>query len=135
MLSDILFVLLLATLFSALLTGPAGWRHPRSSSATGAVMFLLLLLTIGMLASATWVGPVGPAFMEFYWLAPTVTGLLLIFLVLSLAAPAAPKPDWKSPVKLGEASAREAEAAGAAFSIFFWILLLSLLLLAVFGGP
>ena len=57
MLSDILFVLLLATLFSALLTGPAGWRHPRSSSATGAVMFLLLLLAIGMLASAARNGP------------------------------------------------------------------------------
>lgn len=134
MIYTILFVLFLAILFTALLAGPAGWRHPRSSSAVGGVLFLFILFTIGMLAAVNWVGPVGPVWLDVYWLVPSVMGLLLIFLLLALAEPSANRRHWKSPVEPDAETARQADALGAVFGIFFWVLLVSLLVLAIFGA-
>lgn len=129
-----LYIAFLAVIFAAILTGPAGWRHPRSSSAVGGVLFLFILFTIGMLAAVGWVGPMGPVWMDVHWLVPSVTGLLLIFLVLALAEPPLRRRDWKSPVEPDQETARKADTLTAVFGVFFWVLLLSLLLLAIFGA-
>jgi|GEM_PF-1438091 len=132
---DLLFIVVLAVIFTALLSGPGRWRHPRMASAVGGMVFLFLLFTVGMLAAVNWVGPMGPMWLNIHWSVPLVTGVLILLLVLALAEPAARERRWKGPVEPDEESAAEAEAVSAGFGIFFWILLVSLVLLAVFGGP
>jgi hypothetical protein len=121
--TEVLFALVIAVLFAAILSCVFGWRHPSRSEPGSAVLFLFLLLFFSAWAGGVWLAPVGPALWGVYWMPFLLVGLLFALLILAASAPGRRPRSAKEAVERAE----EAEAAGVVFSIFFWALLLSLI--------
>jgi hypothetical protein len=129
-LMDLVLLVVFALALSGLLTLGFGWRHPARSHAVGAsVGFLFLVLLFSMWASRAWFDPRGPALYGTPWLSLLLIGLLVSLLFLAVAAPV------RSPRTAAEAvrQERDGAAAGTAFGLFFWLLLVALVGATLFG--
>jgi hypothetical protein len=116
---DILFALVFALLFAALLVWPFSRSGP--GPASGFVFFALLLF-LAIWAGGIWLEPVGPGLWGRPFLSFLIIGLVIMLL---LAAAVPPVRHTSPPVSAGEA-AREVEreqTAATAVGVFFWILL------------
>jgi len=127
---DILLIIVFALVLSIIVAYGLGWRHPARRDAVGiSALFLFLVLLFAMWAGGVWL-PVSVTY--FYgrpWLGFLLIGSLVCLLVLAVAEPISRVPTSRQ----AAAEAREAAAAGRAFGVFFWVLLLGLLALAVMG--
>lgn len=125
---EIFFVLAMAVLLSALLVGGFGWRHPRSSSPLGALLFSFLLVGVLMWAAAVWVQPAGPLLWGVAWAPLFGVGLLTILVVLALSTPARDPRKLEAEIHRQEAERRSGDGSAWIFGTVFWILVV-----AVFG--
>jgi hypothetical protein len=115
---DLLFALAVALLLTAIFT--AGFRN---RGPWGMWWVFLLVIFLGTWAGGLWLAPFGPTLFDVAWLPFLFVGLL-VALLLAAAVPLARPPRTYGEAAVAEARAEE--AAIAAFSIFFWILLISL---------
>lgn len=120
---DLVFVFLMAVLFSVLLTSGFGWRHPAREEMWPAGIFLFTILFLVMLGGGLWIEPWGPLVAGVAWVPYLMLGLLVLLLVLAAAAPARPS---RTPAEAAQET-EEATAIGAVFGVFFWILVVALL--------
>jgi len=113
---DLLFALAVALLLTAIFA--AGFRN---RGPWAAWWVFLLVVFLAAWAGGVWITPFGPLLFDTYWLPILVVGLIFA-LLLAAAVPA------RAPRTRAEAiaEARAEEEAAAAFSVFFWILLIGL---------
>jgi uncharacterized membrane protein len=127
---DLLFVLVFALLLSGLLTWGFGWRHPARREAAGAsALFLFLVLLFAMWAGAACFPSWGPVSLGAAWLGVLLVGMFVALMLLAVAAPTGTRR--LSAAASAEAEVRRKAAAGAAFGVFFWILLFGLLIVVI----
>lgn len=119
---DLVFVLLVSVVLASLITGLAGWRHPRLRTGRGTLFFLLFFLIPIVWAGGLWLTPIGPTIYGSYWLPPLLVGLLVTMIVLSIGAAGPPNPEMYQDVGPGEQAAL---GITAALGVFFWLLLLA----------
>ncbi len=124
-LTDILFVFIIALFLTILLSYVFSWRHPRMPGTWPSALFLFLVLLAVIWAGGIWSDPYGPAWHNSYWLPFLLVGLFVALLILALGI-ATPPPGERRTMKVEPAAGDEAVATGvvAAFSVFFWLLLL-----------
>ncbi len=116
--ADLLFALILAIVLTAILAGPARWRHPATAETSGATaLFLFVLLFLVIWVGGLWLAPFGPPLWGGYW-APFVAVAIVLGLIL-LAAAAPPR----RPLQAGAA----AHGPVVVFGVFFWILAIVLI--------
>jgi len=93
--------------------------------------FLGILILAGLAAEA-WIGPVGPTI----WGAPWLTAFFVILLFALLIAAATPPRTVRGEASAAEYATEMEEAnrpAAVAFGIFFWVFLLVMLGIAIWG--
>jgi hypothetical protein len=130
---DVLFIFLVALLFSAILVGAFTWRHPAQNSAWIALLFLFAIFFLAAFAGGLWIGPIGPTLLGGYWLPYLIVGLAIALLLLAAGSfPVDPRSARREPVNLQAQTDLEEEAdATTAFGIFFWILFVVLIVAIV----
>ncbi len=123
---DLIVALILGLVFAVLIAGLLGWRHPSEPGAGigGAVLFAFLLIFLATWAGGVWLQPYGPLVGGTPWVAFLVVSLLIALLLLAVAAP---------PPREVRAQPPEIARKAAAFSGFFWVLAIVLILIIVFG--
>lgn len=130
--ADLLFILLIAFVFSVFMTGSAGWTHPRDQSVVSGTFFLFLVFGLVIWAVSAWMDPPGPELFGFAWVGPLVIGLILALLLLSVSAPSR-SVDEEEVTKSSGVTRPDSGPTGGAFGVFFWILLVALILLLIGG--
>jgi hypothetical protein len=121
MLLDLFILVLFALVLSNLMTWGFRWRHPARSDAVGSsILFLFLVLTFAMWAGMVWLPPSETG--RTPWLSLILIGVVLSLLFLATAVPG------RTPHTAAESlrQERDAAAAGTAFGLFFWLLLVVL---------
>jgi len=126
---DILFIIIIAAIISAVLGIGFGWRHPsRPEAVGGSLIFIFLLLFLTMWASSSWIPTAGPVLWGFHWGIPLLTGLLLALVLLATAVP--PRRDRGREVdKLQDE--RDDVVTATVFGVFFWMMIIGLLAVIV----
>lgn len=121
---DLMWAFLLGWLFTLLLTGPLGWRHPARAKgpAPASALFLFVIFFLAIWAGGVWLIPFGPTIGGGYWLPFLVVGLFVLLVVAALSTPSRPPRGAAE----AEVEAEEAAVAGTVLGVFFWILLLGL---------
>lgn len=123
-LAELLFALAMAILFTLIFA--LGFKRPGPWAAWWT---FLVVVFLAAWAGSLWLSPAGPAFIEIYWL-PI---LIIAFIVALLLAAVTPPPKAPSNVETISQVHKEETATETAFDIFFWILLISLLILILLG--
>ncbi|MBD3337300.1 MAG: hypothetical protein GF355_17445 [Candidatus Eisenbacteria bacterium] len=119
--STFIFALIIAVLFSALLVGLFGWRHPARTGAGAALVFLFLILLLATWAGGAWMGPFGPPLWGGYWLPPLLVGVVILLIIAALVPVRPPRTRVAADEPSGEV-----EGPALFFGLFFWLLLLAL---------
>jgi hypothetical protein len=115
--ADLLLALAVALLLTAIFS--AGFRN---RGPWGAWWIFLLVVFLATWAGGLWLVPFGPTVFDVAWLPFLFVGLIAALLLAAAVPPARPPRTYGEAV----AEARAEEAAVAAFSIFFWVLLVGL---------
>jgi len=122
---DILFAFVAAVVFTLLLAGLLGWRHP-AGAATGAgeaILFAFIVLFLGAWVGGVWIAPFGPTLGGVTWVPFALAALFVMFLLLAAA-----------PLRRTSRSARpeqqqlEAPVPAIVFGGFFWLLVVALII-------
>ena len=124
---DVLLAILIGLIIAAVLAWPTGrytttWDWPL-------FWFFFLILFMAVWAGGVWVEPVGPAVGGVFWVPSLVIGLIIALILLAVL----PSRPVQRRAEAVEAEEVEASPAVVAFGIFFWVLLLALLALALLG--
>ncbi len=145
-LAEMLFVFLLALLFTVLFAFAQGWQTPWP-----ALVWLFMVLLLGTWALGLWLRPIGPPMLGFYW-GSFLAAIVVVFLLL-LAALSGPRPvrnrrreELKGveirPKRPAEERLEQEEAEVNAvnfFGVVFWVLVVfataALLMHYTFPGP
>jgi hypothetical protein len=130
---DLLFVLFIALLFSAILALAFGWRHPAQQSLSVAILFLFSVFFLLVLAGGLWIGPLGPPLWGGHWLPFLVVGLAIALLLLAATAWPTQAAPPRQPLPSTTEEQLIATTAATAFGIVFWILLVLLVIAAIVG--
>jgi hypothetical protein len=131
---DLSFALLFAFVFAALLAAVFGWRHPArrdEDTAWGAAIFLFMLLFFVIWAGGVWIGPFGPMLWSGFWLPFLLVGAVISLVVLAVAD-GRPR-ERRTPGPLPGDDPAQAPRRAAIYGLAFWLLLLVLLAILVFG--
>lgn len=115
---DLLFALVVALLLTAIFS--AGFRN---RGPWGLWWVFLLVVFLAAWAGGVWLTPFGPPLLDVYWLPFLFVGLVVALLIAAAVPPEPRRP--RAPVAASEVATEEAVAA---FSIFFWVLLIGLAL-------
>ena len=120
--ANLVFAFVAALLFSVLIAGLIGWRHPadRGDGAAGPALFLFLILFLTAWAGGVWVRPFGPVLWGTSWLPFFLVALLVGLILLAVAA-----PSRRTATTTGESPSN---ASAALFGGFFWLLTFGLLI-------
>lgn len=125
---DLLFVVVVAMLFSLILAVALRWRHPRrAEGGWPAAVFLFMLFLFGVWAIGAWASPAGPPMWGRHWLPFVVAGFVLA-LIVAAVSPANPRPDLATEPRDAASS-----AVVTIFGVLFWLTVVVLLGLAVTG--
>lgn len=122
----------IVVLFMALIVASIFFYGFRSRGPWSAFWVFLLILFLAGWAGRLWVTPAGPAIWGFGWL-PV---LMFVFIVALLIAAASPREDTTTSDEIRRSRTRATRPdteAGAAFGIFFWVLLIVLIAAIVAG--
>jgi hypothetical protein len=114
---DLLLALAVALLLTAIFAGGFRNRGPWD-----AWWVFLLVVFLATWAGGLWFAPFGPTVFEVAWLPFLFVGLIVALLLAAVVPPARPPRTYGEAI----AEARAEEATVAAFSAFFWILLIGL---------
>ncbi len=121
---DILFAFVAAVIFTLLLAGLLGWRHP-AGAATGAgeaILFAFIVLFLGAWVGGIWIAPLGPTLGGVSWVPFALAALFVMFLLLA-AAPLRRQSPGDRPVQ----QQPEEPVPSMVFGSFFWLLVIALL--------
>lgn len=123
---DLIVALILGLIFAVLIAGLVGWRHPSEpgAGAGGAILFAFLIIFLATWAGGVWLQPYGPLVGGTPWVAFLLVSLLIALILVAVAAP---------PPRDVRAEPAEVTRKAAAFSGFFWALVVVLILLIIFG--
>ncbi|MGC9357561.1 MAG: hypothetical protein ACP5GX_06840 [Anaerolineae bacterium] len=121
---DFLFALAVALLLTAIFAVLFRTTGPWSS-----FWIFLAVIFLAAWAGGLWVAPLGPTLLGAYWLPFLLVGLFFA-LLMAAATPVARAP--RTPREAVAEIEAEREAA-TAFSVFFWILLVGLLIAVILG--
>ena len=121
--SDIICLLLVASILSLILTHRFSWRHPACPARWPAALFVFLVTFFCAWAAGVWIEPVGGAPALKRWLAFTLTALAVCLLLLVAAGP--PRRPLARDEAIGQA--REAANAKQVFGPLLWGFLAALL--------
>jgi len=120
---------IIITILAAVVVGVAFYYIFRARGPWGTLWSFLLILILVGLAAEGWINPVGPVYWGVAWI-PTLFVIILFALLLSAAAPPLRRPRRPLP----EAEEEEMEEEGIiALSGFFWIFMIILFAVAVWG--
>jgi energy-coupling factor transporter transmembrane protein EcfT len=108
---DVLFVFILALLFTLVLAGPSRWRYSRGGGVWPAAGFLFLLFVAVIWVAGVWSMPCGPALWNVSWLPFVLAGFLLALIILAISA------------AIGPPRARTEAGVAAVFGVFFSVLM------------
>jgi hypothetical protein len=111
--TNLLFIFLLSLFLTLVFTYLFKVRGP-----WGRGWAFLMILFLGMWAAAIWLTPVGPTIYNIYWVPQLFIGLL-ITLLLAAATP--------------HSGGRTVVHGRSALSAFFWLFIVSLLALIIYG--
>ena len=131
----LLAVIVISILISSAFYYALNARGPWGSFWT---FFLILLLVVW--ASSLWIRPIGPAFYGVSWV-PLFFAGLVIAILLAAIPPASPHHKHRSPNKKEETDSRPEDGKKgrdlnrtlAMVSGFFWILIIFLMIVIIFG--
>ena len=122
-----LFLEILLTILAAVIIGTVFYYIFRSTGPWGTFWSFLLILILAGLAAEAWIRPVGPVVWDVAWV-PTLFVIIIFALLLAAASPA------REPRVTEEAAEpSEEERAAVAIGGFFWIFLMVLLGIALWG--
>lgn len=121
---DLLFALAVALLLTAIFAVLFRTTGPWSS-----FWIFLVVVFLAAWVGGLWVVPLGPPLFDVYWLPFLLVGLFFA-LLMAAAAPVVRAP--RTPREAAAEIEAEREAA-TAFSVFFWILLVGLLIAVILG--
>lgn len=121
------FLEILLTILIAVVIGILFYYIFRSRGPWGSFWSFLLILILAGLAAEAWIEPVGPVGWGVAWV-PTIFVILLFALLLAAAAPPRPERRITEPVP-----DTEEEATVIALSGFFWIFMIFLLGVVIWG--
>jgi len=121
---DLLLALVVALVLSAIFSAAFRIRGP-----WGIWWIFLLVIFLATWAGGVWLTPFGPTLFDVAWLPFLFVGLIFTLILAAVVPPARPPRTYSEAV----AEVRAEEAAVAAFSIFFWIMLISLIIVIVLG--
>lgn len=121
---DLLLALAVAFVLSAIFSAAFHTRGP-----WGIWWVFLLVIFLVTWAGGLWLTPFGPTVFDVAWLPFLFVGLIVTLLLVAVVPPARPPRTYGEAV----AEAQAEEAVIAAFSIFFWILLIGLFLTIILG--
>ena len=119
---------ILLTILIAVVIGILFYYLFRSTGPWGSLWSFLLILILAGVAAEAWIEPVGPVFYDVAWV-PTLFVIILFALFLAAASPPRDRRIARSP----EAEPSEEEGAAVAVGIFFWIFMLVLFGIALWG--
>ncbi len=122
---EFIFALIMAVIFTLIFA--VGLRRPGPWAAWWA---FFLVIFFAAWAGSLWITPAGPVFVGIYWL-PII---LVAFLVAVLLAAISPEPPPQQPKveTISEVERKETNAKKA-FDVFFWVLLISLIVVVILG--
>lgn len=127
---DIVLTMVLALGISGLMAWGVGWRHPAHRDTVGpSLLFLFVILVLAIWVFGAWITPVGPLWQGTGWIGLLLAGLFVALLIMA-ASPPSPEQQQKKE-SATEEEGEEASAVATAFGVFFWILAIGLLMLAV----
>lgn len=97
----------------------------------GSFWSFFAVILLGVVAADLWVTPIGPFYMDIYWIPPLISGL---FIALILAA-ATPPTTRRRRSKIEKATNQPPERYPEAVALggLFWFLLLFMLMVVVVG--
>ncbi|NIO33164.1 MAG: hypothetical protein GTN75_15415 [Gemmatimonadetes bacterium] len=78
---QVLIILAIAVLVTALLVGPLGWRRFQTGPVWDAAIFVLLMLYPALWVAKLWVRPVGPVLLGVHWVPLVFVGLIVAFII------------------------------------------------------
>lgn len=125
------FLEIILTILSALFIGLLFYYVFKSPGPWGTFWSFLLVLILAGLAAEAWITPAGPVIWGFALL-PTLLVLLIVALLMAAATPT-PRRKPKNPELEKSTEPSEEETAAIAISGFFWVLMLILLGIAIWG--
>jgi len=129
--------ILFALFFAILLTAVFSLAFRKTGPWGGFWVFFILMFFIS-LAAGEWAARRGPSAWGYYW-APGLVAAIVVGLVLAAASPeksGSVKKKLKQNPESGEVeelTTTEVSVAAAVFGIFFWILIVVLVLIAIGG--
>lgn len=122
-------------MFIALLVASVFFYGFRSRGPWGAFWVFLLILFLAGWAGRLWITPAGPLFWGYGWF-PVLVFVIIVALLVAGTSPSDDKDTRLEDKELRESRIAETQPereAGAAFGIFFWLLLIFLFTAIVAG--
>jgi MFS family permease len=126
--TDLLIALVIAVIFSLILTVIFGWRHPAGEEMAGTFLFVFLMFLLFGWMGGIWLTPVGPPLWGSYWVSFIIIPFLVALLLIALAPPTRPPRTRREAVE----QAREEEAVESTLGLVFWILLIFMALFIIY---
>jgi len=122
-LAEMLFALCMAMLFTLIFAIGLRRMGPWAN-----VWIFFLIIFLAAWAGSLWISPAGPVFIGIAWLPILFISFLLAILLASFNPPQQPEPKVETISEV-----KDKEAAVRAFDAFFWILLISLVVIILLG--
>lgn len=119
--ADLTFALVPAMVFSFIVPGAFGWRHPRHEVLWDNMVFVFTLIFLTSWAGGTWLPQFGPVWRGGYWLPFLLTALIVLMLLFAVVPPQ-PSHIQRQAIE----PAAPARATRSSPGVFFWVLVIGL---------
>ena len=116
----IILALLIALFFSFILNAKGPW---------GNFWVFYLVIFFGILLADIWLRPMGPYWLDVYWIPPLIVGVLVALLL----AAATPEKSIREKRRKKDSDEEDDKSPLAGISIFFWIVLFLFIVFAIAG--
>lgn len=120
---ELVISLLVAVIFTVILSFLLGWERPGRPGVGAAFFFLFIILFVATWAVGNWMAPFGPIYWGIYWLPFILVGFILALLIAAIVPPRKPRTRREA---IEQAEARV--GAEATLGAFFWLLIVVLLI-------